>query len=359
MLILKDLFVNACIFITVFFIISQVFWSIEPRKIASRGIKILSGFINGFLGIILMVFSISITPSAIVDLRHLALIVAAVYLGSTATIITGLMLTVFRIFYYGVSSTSIMVGVLILISTAGSVFIGRLKISARAKWIAVFFYTTITFSITLFLAAKDAEGLTNIILYFWISSLASGIIAYYFTKYILDSNKGMRRLKEEATTDFLTGLNNTRNFDIQFNEILKKVKENNERVAFIAIDIDYFKKVNDTFGHSSGDEVLRELGRLLSRIIRDSDVVARVGGEEFSILLRGEGCLQAEEIAERIRSTVEKHEFSLPDGKKIHITVSIGISLYPGTVSEVEKIKEAADEKLYQAKRSGRNKVCA
>lgn len=359
MSILKDLFVNACIFVTVFFIISQVFWSIESGNTAPKVAKILSGLINGFLGIILMIFSISISPSAIVDLRHLTLIVGTIYWGRTSTIITGLMLAAFRVFYYGVSSTSITVGIIILLATAGSILIGQLKLTVKMKWISLFFYNTIIFSISLSLAAKGAEGLANIILYFWISSIASTIMAYYFTQYMEDSNKVIRRLKEEATKDFLTGLNNSRSFDILFNKILNYTKENNEKVAFLALDIDYFKKVNDTYGHSSGNQVLRELGDIFLETVNGPDIVARVGGEEFSILLQDKGKSEAYEVAEKIRRMVEKHVFSLHGGQKIHITVSIGISLFPETVSDMDNIKELADEKLYQAKRSGRNMVCA
>lgn len=126
----------------------------------------------------------------------------------------------------------------------------------------------------------------------------------------------------------------------------------------MAIDIDFFKKVNDTYGHAAGDAVLKQLGEVLLRACRGVDFVARVGGEEFAIILPDCDGSQAVEIGERVRRGVEMHSFILPDEKMINITVSIGACCYPDSVEEIDEVKKRADDALYRAKHEGRNRVC-
>ncbi len=125
------------------------------------------------------------------------------------------------------------------------------------------------------------------------------------------------------------------------------------------VDIDFFKKVNDTYGHIEGDIVLKELGLILSENCRHFDEVSRIGGEEFSVLLPDCAYPRAMQIAERIKDAVKIHTFTLSTGVKIHITISIGVASYPETIQDIEKLMEKADTALYAAKRSGRNRVCS
>ena len=163
----------------------------------------------------------------------------------------------------------------------------------------------------------------------------------------------------ESSKDFLTGLNNVRKFDSLFNNAIENAKEKKENLSLLMIDIDFFKRVNDTYGHAEGDVVLQELGKILSKNSRSFDVVSRNGGEEFTVLLLGCPKDNAIQIAERIRATVENHSFVLTTGLEISITVSIGVSSYPELTEEVEKLVEKSDIALYAAKRTGRNKVCS
>ena len=123
------------------------------------------------------------------------------------------------------------------------------------------------------------------------------------------------------------------------------------------IDIDFFKKVNDTFGHQNGDKVLEDLGKILLNSCSHSDVVSRNGGEEFSILMTDCPRDKVMEVAERIRKAVQDHKFYLIDGQAINITISIGVAIYPDTVNDINLIVEKADSALYEAKRTGRNRV--
>ena len=164
--------------------------------------------------------------------------------------------------------------------------------------------------------------------------------------------------KKDSIKDFLTGLYNTRQFDKILNLSFERVLENKEKLSCLMIDIDNFKKVNDTYGHAIGDIVLKELAQILKNNCRVFDVVGRIGGEEFCALLLNCPKDQTSEIALRINNAVEKHEFNISENKFINITVSIGVAIYPDTTSNLEDIKEKADIALYKAKQSGRNRVC-
>lgn len=225
------------------------------------------------------------------------------------------------------------------------------------QWINIFIYIEAAITMLILVLVKQAKVQHEVVVYFLVAAAISNVIIFYLLEKITNLYSLLERLKEEATTDYLTGLNNVRSFDKSFNELLKKAKENDESISLLSIDIDYFKKVNDTYGHSAGDAVLKELSGILTKNIRDFDVIARVGGEEFSILLRDCGEARTCEIAEKIRKSVEANKFLLPCGKLVGVTISIGIAVYPATVADINLLKEKADEKLYEAKHSGRNKV--
>ena len=125
-------------------------------------------------------------------------------------------------------------------------------------------------------------------------------------------------------------------------------------VSLLMLDIDYFKKINDTYGHSTGDEVLKELSKLISDSCKYADCISRVGGEEFCVILRDHNTSMALETAEQIRGSVEKNRFT---PHRIKMTISIGVAVFPETVNSLENLIEEADKALYFSKRNGRNKV--
>ena len=159
----------------------------------------------------------------------------------------------------------------------------------------------------------------------------------------------IRKLREDLHKDPLTGLGNRRSLDAA----LQKFKSLQMDFSVLSIDIDYFKTVNDTYGHDVGDMVLQHLAQFLSHICRVDDVPCRVGGEEFVILLPGTQKVDAAKIAERLRQNVEATEIPVV-GK---ITISVGISCYPQDARDVLAVFKHSDEMLYQAKRYGRNRV--
>lgn len=165
------------------------------------------------------------------------------------------------------------------------------------------------------------------------------------------TNQKIRNLKNQAETDSLTGLANRR----ALNEVLASISQEKRQYSILSIDIDYFKKVNDTFGHDIGDEVLKQTSSTLKEFCRDRDLVCRVGGEEFLLLLPETEISEAKNIAERIRTTIEHSEFT----KNIKITVSIGAAQFDESNTNAQNIIKLADERLYISKRNGRNRVTA
>ncbi|MCA8900919.1 MAG: diguanylate cyclase [Hyphomonas sp.] len=161
-------------------------------------------------------------------------------------------------------------------------------------------------------------------------------------------------LRELALTDPLTGLANRRAFEEQFDEALASGLFRNRSLALLLLDIDHFKKVNDTFGHAAGDYVLAELGSLLESGLRERDVVARFGGEEFCVLVDANSRHAAELAAEALRARIAAHEF----GDVGHITVSIGLAhVHSDEPIAFLTYYKAADAALYAAKAAGRNRL--
>lgn len=125
------------------------------------------------------------------------------------------------------------------------------------------------------------------------------------------------------------------------------------------IDIDHFKKVNDTYGHQAGDVVLKSLASIIQVTCRQVDVIGRLGGEEFAVLMPATSIEQATEVAERLRAIVKNHPVALPQGGlPIKITISIGVSKLNSETDNIDLILHAADNALYSAKNTGRDKVC-
>ncbi len=163
------------------------------------------------------------------------------------------------------------------------------------------------------------------------------------------------RLYELAITDGLTKLYDQRYFLLQLEQELLRAERYNSVFSLLMIDIDFFKQVNDTYGHLAGDSVLKQLAKILLKSVRETDIVCRYGGEEFSIILISCGKNWAEQIATRIKSNVENAEFDI-NGKKIKLTVSIGVETFYKGITK-QQIISHADKALYKAKLAGRNRV--
>ena len=188
---------------------------------------------------------------------------------------------------------------------------------------------------------------------------AFSIIQKYLTECapVLTSLNLLELTREQSLRDPLTGLHNRRFLDGYMHQYEEIARRTEKRIGFLMVDVDYFKQVNDKYGHLSGDAVLKELAGLLRQSVRAADLVVRFGGEEFLLLLHEVRPDFIEIVAEKIRQSVEAHSFPLPDGVTIHKTVSVGFAEYPTDAASFYKAIKFADVALYKAKEGGRNKV--
>lgn len=164
-------------------------------------------------------------------------------------------------------------------------------------------------------------------------------------------------LMKQAREDALTGVANRRAIWDQAPITLATTARRGKSACLLMMDVDFFKSVNDRFGHAVGDAVLVGIASKLSSHVRQQDMVARVGGEEFMVLLSDIDVENAANLAERLREAIESHEFSLPGGDVLRCTVSIGMSMFAGEARSWEGLVQDADNALYCAKRLGRNRV--
>ncbi len=163
-----------------------------------------------------------------------------------------------------------------------------------------------------------------------------------------------------AHIDELTGLYNRRYFNYHLETLFKKTREQGGVLAVMMVDIDFFKKINDTYGHDGGDVVLKQVASRLQNAIRGYDIVARLGGEEFAMIMPALRPEQAPQAAERLRQRIANEAFTLPNDQSVDVTVSIG--LFNQTLHDhdtPESVMKLADQALYAAKRGGRNRVVA
>lgn len=179
----------------------------------------------------------------------------------------------------------------------------------------------------------------------------------------LDNARLHAELRDLSVTDALTGVFNHRYFQQRLQEELDRGMRKaaggvTQAISLILMDIDFFKKVNDRFGHPSGDELLRSFARLTQRVLRSSDVVCRYGGEEFAIILTEANREHALHAAERLREAVELSNFTGADGRYLgQVTASFGVATYGGGLPSRSELITHADEAMYMAKNNGRNRV--
>lgn len=181
-----------------------------------------------------------------------------------------------------------------------------------------------------------------------------GVITLYTD--ITERKAFEKRLIDMATRDELTGLINRREFFTLAAHEEERAKREGHVVSVMMLDADYFKKINDTYGHAAGDDVLRDLADNCRKIFRKTDVVGRYGGEEFAVMLPGAEEKMAKIIAERIRSSIESSTVET-ENEKISYTVSIGIACATGKDVKIEELLDRADRALYTAKAEGRNRA--
>ncbi|MDX2495192.1 MAG: sensor domain-containing diguanylate cyclase [Desulfuromusa sp.] len=174
----------------------------------------------------------------------------------------------------------------------------------------------------------------------------------------IDLANSHEQIQQLAITDPLTGIANRRAFQRGFTAMYERAKRRSGPFSLIICDIDFFKRVNDVYGHPFGDQVIQQVANQLKDVVRTGDLAARIGGEEFAVLLEDTGLSGALDVAERLREQVENLSL-FSQAKSVPVTISLGVAAFPQDTDNQEKLFNYADQALYRAKESGRNRsVC-
>lgn len=358
---INDLFINSMIVLSFTFIVGAILKEVPEKIQAKHYFKIGFGILLGLVGALLLNYNITIPgTNTMIDLRLLILMIAeSIGIGVTA-LIPGAIIALYRLSFSGINISSIAAITHIILALFTFYLINKKIKNPWRNWYTKLFFLILS-SLLIYgfvLNQQDIKHISKILSSFVVVLAFIGTLEYFLLGYILRSNELFLRYKKDSAKDFLTGLNNTRAFDKLINDTFRKTQENKEPLSCLMIDIDHFKKVNDTYGHATGDLVLAEFANILTKSSRPQDILGRVGGEEFCMLLIDCPPQQALNISLRIKKAVQEHRFPIGENQFIHIAVSIGIATYPSTIEKVDQLLLQADHALYDAKQSGRNRVC-
>jgi diguanylate cyclase (GGDEF)-like protein len=213
------------------------------------------------------------------------------------------------------------------------------------------------------LAANASQGWqvsTKEVIYYWLVaflvSLATGMAAYLIATNYREKLQAIETATYRANYDVLTGLSNRYHFSQQLQSLIYEHQRHGHMFALFFIDLDYFKEVNDNWGHPAGDELLRLFAHRMVSIVRSDDLIARLAGDEFVIVLKDlESATQAELLAEKLQ--LELGEPYLINGQYLSVTHSLGIAMYPADGGSMELLLQNADRAMYEAKRAGKNRI--
>ncbi|MET3575745.1 GGDEF domain-containing protein [Bhargavaea ullalensis] len=355
---LYQLAVNFCILFT-FSIIS--YWPFQDRgrfRIPYPKLHpVLIGLTAGVTATFLLAASVRLEGGVFVDARISVIVISGIFGGPVAPVIAAAVVGLVRIGMSGFAGAGLVAGLnAVFIGIAASGFFAWKGSSFRTARLFFHFAVLETAVVLIFLLPKGAGVVMNTAMF-----IAYSYLSYFTVTVILrELNSHFKKLagiEKLSKTDFLTGLNNSRSFG----EIISSMLEDGTRpVSLVLFDIDRFKKVNDTYGHPVGDEVLTELaGRIRRCALPKGAVLSRNGGEEFSVLLPGIAEDQALSVAEKLRRAVAGNPFILDGGLSIPVTISLGVCSFPGQAEDTKQLYQRADEALYTAKQTGRNRVVA
>lgn len=353
---LESLIYNFTI-LTTFMFFGNIVWGIWQEKYPNREwrTRALLGAILGVFGIILMYSGVNGEQTAYVDFRQLPILVSVYMGGWISGSISAALILVYRLFFLnGVSFVSIWGAVNILLTFLFCILLIRRRKVSLPRWLGTLVCSACS-SIVAFYAVLQDNFWSTVGL-FTPLYLISGLFTFMMLQYLRKSDDSLRIMREAANRDFLTGLSNLRAFEFMMEQKIISSKRYNTPFSLLMIDIDHFKQVNDTYGHSAGDAVLSQLADVLRDTFRPGDHIARKGGEEFAVIVDNCASDKVLGIAERLRYNVESNEFHLPDGSRLKLTISAGSATYPDVLEQ--ELIDKADQALYRAKSEGRNRVC-
>lgn len=351
-----EFFVNACILMTFITLVYLFFKDIKISDCKSLLFKIGTGLYGGALGVILLIHSVNVEHNIIIDLRYIPLILCAIYFGTISTIIASVVIGSFRILYFGISGPSTIAMIATLIVGIGLCYISSLHITRNRKWTFSTFFALLVSSIALRIIIHSTTLFLEVVAIYWISYLIVSSIIFYYSQNLYESINLQKALNKEVTKDHLTGLDNLRKFESTLDSLTKQ-NLNKNNISLLFIDIDFFKNINNTYGHIAGNKILKQLAKILSETFGENDVISRNGGEEFSVILPECSAIQAVKIGEELIKKVAASSFKIFGNKDLKITISIGVSSYPEITDQIEKLLDNADIALYKAKACGRSRV--
>lgn len=355
---IKSLFVNASILLAGISIIFMMEKPLNEHNREKYVWKIKIGLWAGLLGILLIVFGIPFSDTVIVDLRHIPIILSGIYGGPVSVMISVILISGSRIL---ISNTIVAWMVFMLCAIIGTLSallpkLGKWKPKQSMFIVNILASCILILNLYFFLLPKGSAKLLPAIISFS-ASIIVGMYAVYLMEIVQKYKNAFFQLEHEANFDFLTGLQNVRQFDREINKIHQDIDISS--IAVMMLDIDYFKKVNDRFGHDAGDIVLKSLASCLKRNLTMPNVAFyREGGEEFSAIFKNYELDQLAKILEKLRGDVEKTQVKLPDGQVTSICISIGLAYQKHICTDGYALFKLADEALYRAKDQGRNQVC-
>jgi len=355
---LKSLFVNATMLISFIYLVSQLLREEELNINNKIKIKISLGLLTGLSGCALIFYGINLSNNTIIDFRVISVMIASLYGGFVSAFISVFIIIIFRLAILGINYSSLVASINMIVLLICFSLLSKYDMTFFKKYTYMTILSIVSSIIWISLVLRDLHLVLSVLGSFIFSIVVLSVIVYYILDHMTKTNETYRKLKFESKKDFLTGLNNAREFDSILNRVIDNALERNENLSMLMIDIDYFKHINDTHGHAAGDLVLKQLSRILVNSCRTFDIVSRNGGEEFTAILLDCNYIHAMEIAEKIRRNVQNNIFLINGYVTVKITVSIGVSSYPDITKDINTLLSQADKSLYSAKRTGRNKVC-
>jgi len=340
--------------------LAAIAYGVFVARIGGTAGDLLLGVLFGCGAVLSMTAPVELMPGIFVDSRATMVILSSFFGGPLAALLSAAITIAYRIYMggQGVLAGSLALFIAMAIGLAGHYLFHADAYKVRKRHI--FLLAAVSPLTMLSLLVLPSELALQILATSALPVVAVRIIGVVFLGLVMvgeqNRSRAEARIRRMAYVDELSGLANRRAFSGYLNREWKRWERYGEAFSVVVLDIDRFKVINDTFGHPTGDQVIRRLGELMIEESRGADVVARMGGEEFGMLLPYTPSASAYIVAERIRARVEREEIVV-DGERIHFTVSLGVSADVENYANISKCLSGADRALYEAKRLGRNGV--
>ena len=351
-----DVLNNITLLMSAFYLIGKM--SPDPITTESkRSTRILYGIFLSMISILLMQLTIEPAPGILVDLRHIPVIVAAYFVGPLPTFIVTATIVIYR-FSINTNFAAYAACVFILCIAFGTSYIvKKMPVYSKRTFMTVTLYATGVHTLILAIVLWDTGVLVETLAVVLPASFISCWLTLLVSRDIRLTKQTVQSLHRRTQLDFLTGLHNFHAFTNYLTDVKQSSILQEKTVTLLMIDIDYFKKVNDTYGHEAGDDVLRQFARRLKDGVGNVGYLSRNGGEEFSVLFEHSTLQEVETLAEQLRERIETMPFIVQGHEPLPVTASFGLASFKETTSHIDDLVSHADAALYHSKQHGRNQV--